>query len=214
MYDLVLFDLDGTITQSEFGIFKSVRYALAKFGMEETEDKNLKRFIGPPLFFSFSRFYGLEGEDGEKAVRYFLETYETDGFKDAPLYDGIREILKDLSDAGKKLILVTFKPLKLAEQVVKHVGIDILFDAVVAPVRELSVPDKTELIRNAIGKPEYEGKRAIMIGDRRSDIDGAGNVGIDSIGVLYGYGSREEFDHSSVTFLVNTPSEIRDLILK
>lgn len=213
MYDIVLFDLDGTITQSEYGIFRSVRYALAKFGITEPDDKNLKRFIGPPLNFSFSRFYGLDGEDCRTAVRYFREIYEKEGFKDAPVYEGIPDILKDLRDAGKKLMIVTFKPRKLAEMVVKHAGIDIFFDEIIAPEQELDLPDKTELIKKAVGKTGSEGKKMIMIGDRKSDIEGACNACIDSIGVLYGYGSREEFDNSAVTYLVNTPGEIRDLIL-
>lgn len=213
MYDIVLFDLDGTITQSESGIFKSARYALSKFGIEETDEKNLRRFIGPPLYYSFSRFYGLEGEDGEKAVGYFHEIYEKDGYKDVLLYNGIKEILKEIRDAGKILIIVTFKPLKMAERVIEHIGIDSFFDAVIGPSQEMAVPNKTELINRAINLFESAGKKAVMIGDRKSDTDGAHEAGIDSIGVLYGYGSREEFDNSTATYLVNTPWEIKDLIL-
>ena len=213
MYDIVLFDLDGTITQSESGIFKSARYALAKFGIEETDEKNLRRFIGPPLYYSFSRFYGLEGEDGEKAVGYFQEIYEKDGYKDVLVYDGIKEILKEIRDAGKTLIIVTFKPLKMAERVIEHIEINSFFDAVIGPSQEMVVPSKTELINRAIKLSGSEGKRAVMIGDRKSDIDGACEAGIDSIGVLYGYGSKEEFENSAVTYLVNTPEEIKRLVL-
>ena len=110
MYKLALFDLDGTLTQSEFGILASAKYALEKFGIYEADEKKLKRFIGPPLYFSFSEFYGLTGAAGEEAVRLYSEVYEAENFKNAPVYDGIPDTLAALKDAGSRLMVVTSKP--------------------------------------------------------------------------------------------------------
>ena len=212
MYNLVLFDLDGTLTQSEFGIFSSVQYALEKFGIHETDPKHLRRFIGPPLFVSFSEFYGLSGDDGELAVKYYREVYEKENYKEAPVYDGVKELLKALKDAGKRLMVVTSKPQEMADRVIEHVGVAPYFDAIVGPGREMMFPSKTDLINKALGIAGSDGSDAIMIGDRKFDIEGACGAGIDSIGVLYGYGSREELETAGSTYIVDTPDQVLDLI--
>jgi phosphoglycolate phosphatase len=212
MYKLVLFDLDGTLTQSEFGIFSSVQYALEKFGIHETEAKNLRRFIGPPLYVSFSEFYGLDGEDGELAVKYYRSVYEKDGYKEAPVYDGVKELLASLKDEGKTLMVVTSKPQEMAERVIEHVGVASYFDAIVGPGREMNSPSKKELITKALGIAGSDGSDAIMVGDRKFDIEGACGAGIDSIGVLYGYGSREELEAAGSTYIVDTPDQVLSLI--
>ena len=212
MYNLVLFDLDGTITQSEFGIFSSVQYALEKFGIHETEEKNLRRFIGPPLYVSFSEFYGLDGDDGELAVKYYREVYEKENYKEAPVYDGVKDLLMALKDAGKTLMVVTSKPQEMADRVIEHVGVAPYFDAIVGPGREMMSPSKTDLINNALGIAGSDGSDAIMIGDRKFDIEGACGAGIDSIGVLYGYGSREELETAGSTYIVDTPDQVLGIV--
>ncbi|SMC31316.1 phosphoglycolate phosphatase [Oscillospiraceae bacterium] len=212
MYDLVLFDLDGTLTQSEFGIFSSVQYALEKFGIHETDPKNLRRFIGPPLYVSFSEFYGLTGDDGELAVKYYREVYEKDGYKEAPVYDGIKDTLKALKAKGKRLMVVTSKPQEMADRVVENVGVAEFFDAVVGPGREMLSPSKTDLINKALKLAGSDGKDAVMVGDRKFDIEGANGAGIDSVGVLYGYGSREELETAGSTYIVDTPAQILDVV--
>jgi len=208
MYNLVLFDLDGTLTQSEFGIFSSVQYALEKFGIHETDPKNLRRFIGPPLYVSFSEFYGLTGDDGELAVKYYREVYEKDGYKEAPVYDGIKDTLKALKEQGKRLMVVTSKPQEMADRVVENVGVAEFFDAVVGPGREMLSPSKTDLINKALKLAGSDGKDAVMVGDRKFDIEGANGAGIDSIGVLYGYGSREELEKAGSTYIADTTADI------
>ena len=212
MYDLVLFDLDGTLTQSEFGIFSSVQYALEKFGIHETDPKNLRRFIGPPLYVSFSEFYGLTGDDGELAVKYYREVYEKDGYKEAPVYDGIKDTLQALKAKGKRLMVVTSKPQEMADRVVENVGVAEFFDAVVGPGREMLSPSKTDLINKALKIAGSDGKDAVMVGDRKFDIEGANGAGIDSVGVLYGYGSREELETSGSTYIVDAPAQILDVV--
>lgn len=212
MYDLVLFDLDGTLTQSEFGIFSSVQYALEKFGIHETDPKNLRRFIGPPLYVSFSEFYGLTGDDVELAVKYYREVYEKDGYKEAPVYDGIKDTLQALKAKGKRLMVVTSKPQEMADRVVENVGVAEFFDAVVGPGREMLSPSKTDLINKALKLAGSDGKDAVMVGDRKFDIEGANGAGIDSVGVLYGYGSREELETSGSTYIVDAPAQILDVV--
>ncbi len=213
MYKLALFDLDGTLTQSEFGILASAKYALEKFGIYEADQKKLKRFIGPPLYVSFSEFYGLNGADGEEAVRLYREVYEKEEYKNAPVYEGIPEALSAIKDAGAKLMVVTSKPQDMAERVVEHVGLKPFFDAIVGPGREMHTPSKTVLIERALSLAALDKKNAVMIGDRKFDIEGAEGAGIDSIGVLYGYGSKEELEKAGAKLFAETPAHISKLII-
>ena len=213
MYKLALFDLDGTLTQSEFGILASAKYALEKFGIYEADQKKLKRFIGPPLYVSFSEFYGLNGADGEEAVRLYREVYEKEEYKNAPVYEGIPEALSAIKDAGAKLMVVTSKPQDMAERVVEHVGLKPFFDAIVGPGREMHTPSKTVLIERALSLAALDKKNAVMIGDRKFDIEGAEGAGIDSIGVLYGYGSKEELEQAGAKLFAQTPADISKLII-
>ncbi|MBO7121673.1 MAG: HAD hydrolase-like protein [Treponema sp.] len=213
MYKLALFDLDGTLTQSEFGILASAKYALEKFGIYEADEKKLKRFIGPPLYVSFSEFYGLTGADGEEAVRLYREVYEAENFKNAPVYEGIPAALLALKDAGRSLMVVTSKPQGMAERVVAHVGLEKFFDAIVGPGREMLTPSKTVLIQKALALSGARKEEAVMIGDRKFDIEGAKGAGIASVGVLYGYGSREELEAAGADFFAPTPAGIARLII-
>lgn len=213
MYKLALFDLDGTLTQSEFGILASAKYALSKMGIYEADEKKLKRFIGPPLYVSFSEFYGLNGADGEEAVRLYREVYEKEEYKNAPVYDGIPDALLALKDAGASLMVVTSKPQEMAERVVEHVGLTRFFDAIVGPGREMLSPSKTVLIQRALALSGARKEEAVMVGDRKFDIEGAEGAGIDSIGVLYGYGSKEELEQAGAKLFAETPAHISKLII-
>ena len=213
MYKLALFDLDGTLTQSEFGILASAKYALEKFGIYEADQKKLKRFIGPPLYVSFSEFYGLNGADGEEAVRLYREVYEKEEYKNAPVYEGIPEALSAIKDAGAKLMVVTSKPQDMAERVVERVGLKPFFDAIVGPGREMHTPSKKELIERALALSSFRKEDAVMIGDRKFDIEGAKGAGIASVGVLYGYGSREELEAAGADFFADKPEQIKKFIL-
>ena len=213
MYKLVLFDLDGTLTQSEFGILASAKYALSKMGIYEADEKKLKRFIGPPLYVSFSEFYGLNGAAGEEAVRLYREVYEKEEYKNAPVYEGIQDALLALKEAGASLMVVTSKPQEMAERVVEHVGLKRFFDAIVGPGREMLSPSKTVLIQRALALSGARKEEAVMVGDRKFDIEGAKGAGIASVGVLYGYGSREELEAAGADFFADKPEQIKRFIL-
>ncbi len=214
-YKYYFFDLDGTLTQSEYGIFDSIQYALQKMGLpKEADEKKLRYFIGPPLFHSFQEVFGMSASDAEQAVVYYREYYRAGGLKNAPLYDGVERLLQELKDAGRIPVVVTAKPQELALMVLEAQHILSCFAEVVGPSPENKNPDKTWLIYEAmkrlhIAQDDAEAKAGIvMIGDRFYDIEAAVNAGVDSIGVLYGYGTREELESAGATYLVDRPQEI------
>ena len=214
MYEYICFDLDGTLTQSEFGVIKGVEYALNKMGIEEPDKKKLLRFIGPPLYVSFEDYYGLKGDDVEKAIAYFRSIYDTEAYKDAPLYEGMTDVLKNLKDKGRHIYIVTSKPLPMARKVAEHIGVNNYVEAIIGPDGEMKDASKADLLRSAIKHANNPDKnRMIMIGDRLYDIEGANEVGIDSIGVLYGYGSKDELTKAGATYLAAQPVNILDHIL-
>ena len=215
MYKYVFFDLDGTLTQSEFGIINSVIYALNKMGIEVGDRESVKRFIGPPLIVSFKEFYKMSDEDAEKAAALYRECYNAGEIFNAPLFDGIKELLEKLTEAGIKLYVVTSKPEVFASRIVEHYGIKRYFEKVIGPDLSEKGPSKTELVKMAMDdsssdpiKEEY-----VMVGDRFYDIEGANANGIDSIAVLYGYGNREEFEKSGATYIVDTPEDIARTVI-
>ncbi|MBO4626687.1 MAG: HAD hydrolase-like protein [Lachnospiraceae bacterium] len=216
MYRYVFFDLDGTLTQSEFGIVEAASRALAHFGIETPNRDLLKRFIGPPLYVSFHEFYGLSDEDSFEAIRVYREYYESEGVYLAPLFAGVKDMLCALKAAGCRMMIVTSKPQNMAEVVAEHEGVREYFESIVGPALEGRDPNKAVLIREAMRKMGISSENAadiLMVGDRFYDIKAAVEVGIDSAGVLYGYGNEPELRESGATYIVNTPQEVVNIAL-
>ena len=216
MYSNVFFDLDGTLTQSEFGIIEGARRALAHFGIDCSNTEKLKEFIGPPLYVTFHEGYGLSEEDSNEAIRIYREYYTATGVYQAPLYDGIFDLLTDLKKNGKKVMMTTSKPFALATTVAKNNEIFDLFDSIIGPDLNEKNPSKTVLILKAmdtLGLGEADREKTVMVGDRFYDIEGANETGIDSIGVLYGYGSKEELQKAGATHLAEDVAALRKLLL-
>ncbi len=207
-YNAILFDLDGTIIDSGPGIMKSAQYALTKFGFPEEPEERLRRFVGPSLVDSFMQFYGMSKEDAERATGYYREVYPVQGIFDATLYEGITEVLRELHDAGRKVLLVTSKPHVFAERILEHFGLSEYFDYQTGP--ELSDHDsrKARLIDKAVDALRLDKKRVLMIGDRHFDMEGAAESGVDSLGVAYGYGSEAELREAGAGCIVRRPQEI------
>lgn len=215
MYRYIFFDLDGTLTRSEFGILEAAKRALAHFGIETPEDELMKRFIGPPLYVSFRDYYKMPEKDCLEAVRVYREYYEKEGVYMAPLFAGIKEMLAKLRDMGCRLMVVTSKVEHLAETVVSYEGIEEFFEGIVGPGPDGRDPDKSILIRRAMDRlnlTEADRNEIVMVGDRFYDIEAAVETGIDSIAVLYGYGSEEELRKAGATKFVKEPSEIPSAI--
>ena len=211
MYKYVFFDLDGTLTQSEFGIVEAASRALAHFGIETPNRDLLKHFIGPPLYVSFHDFYGMSDEDSFEAIRVYREYYESEGVYQAPLFAGVKEALQALRDAGCRLMNVTSKPQNMAEVVAEHEGVSGFFEGIVGPSLEVKDPNKAVFIRRAmelLGLSDEDRSEILMVGDRFYDIEAAAEVGVDSVGVLYGYGNERELREAGATYIVKTPAEI------
>ncbi len=208
----VLFDLDGTLTEPSLGITNSVMYALKKFEIEVENRQKLYKFIGPPLVDSFIEYYGFTKENALKAVEYYREYYSVKGILENRLYDGIRELLRELYDNGKKIILATSKPQKFAEQILKHFEIDKYFCFVGAATMDEKRTQKDEVIEYILNECKIDTSSAVMIGDRKYDVLGAHKFGIKAIAVTFGFGSEEELVQSGADFIADTPQEISKFI--
>lgn len=210
-YDVVLFDLDGTLTESGIGITRSVAYALRKHGIEETDQAKLDRFVGPPLIDSYIRYYGFTPEQARQGVEDFREYFERQGMFENRVYDGVFTMLDGLKAAGVRCIVATSKPEQYALQILDRFGLLPYFARVAGATMDEKRTDKTEVITYALEGVE-PGCRVLMVGDREHDILGAKANGLDSVGVLYGYGSREELESVGATYIVSSPEEILTVI--
>ncbi len=191
-HDYILFDLDGTLTEPAEGITNSVCYALKKFGIQSKPENEL-RFIGPPLHKSFQDFYGMSEEDSFLAVDYYREYYAPRGIFENRLYDGISAALDKLSAKGYTLAVASSKPEFYVKQILEHFGIAHYFEAIVGSEMNGDRTDKAEVVAEALARLEAKPDECCMIGDRLHDIVGAHKCGLLAAGVLWGYGSREEF---------------------
>lgn len=213
MYKTVLFDLDGTLTDPGIGITNSVMYALDKFGIKVEDRTSLYKFIGPPLKESYAKYYHFSDEEVNRAVVYYREYFSEKGIFENILYDGIAEVLDRIKSSGRKIILATSKPDKFAIQILEHFGIDQYFDFVAAATMDETRTGKAEVISYAIESCNITDLRStVMVGDRENDILGAKAFGIDSIGVLYGYGGREELQSAGATYLAESVADIANLL--
>ncbi|CYV35541.1 phosphatase [Streptococcus suis] len=213
MYQTILFDLDGTLTDSGQGILNSVAYALEKMGIEEPDTANLNRFIGPPLYESFSRFYQLNPEDTQSAVDAFRVYFKEKGMFENQLYPGIIPLLEELRTAGKTVVIATSKPEIFAKQILEHFGIAHYFDVIAGASLDSSRISKADVIGYAINQLEAFPKHAVMIGDREHDIEGARMHQLPAIGVLYGYGNKQEFEKAGATMIVETVQDLKRVLL-
>ncbi|MBQ3550299.1 MAG: HAD family hydrolase [Clostridia bacterium] len=209
MYKYLLFDLDGTLTDPSIGITNSVAYALSKFGINVEDKRTLYKFIGPPLVDAFSEYYGFSKEDSEKATAFYRETFSVKGLFENRVYDGVVEMLEALKNKGKRLIIATSKPEPFTMKILKHFDLLKYFDFVAAATFDASRNSKDKVIAYALQSLDIKDKsEVVMIGDRHHDIDGAKENGIDSIGVLWGFGSREELETSGATHIAESVQQI------
>lgn len=209
--ELILFDLDGTLTDSGPGIMKAAQYALRAWGIEKPWQE-LGFFVGPPLDETFARF--VPQEDVQAAIAKFREYYNKDGWLDNAPYPGVRRMLEQLQAKGCRLFVATSKLDVMAERVLAHFDLAKYFEAVCgAPAGDREAGRKVNVIRAVLRKAGCEDvSRAVMIGDREHDIKGAHAAGLDAAGVLYGYGSREELQGAGAQAVFAAPQEIVDWI--
>ena len=208
-YDFILFDLDGTLTDSAEGIVNSVVYALEQKGIPYVNKQELRRFVGPPLQASFRDYCGFSEEEAKDAVRVFREYFTEKGIYENAVYEGVPEMLSSISKAGFKLAVATSKPEAFAKQILERFDLAKYF-AVIAGA-SMEGTDKPTVIRQALSRLHTEpSSRVLMVGDREHDILGAKEVGVSSLGVLYGYGSEEELEEAGADYIVKTPLGVLD----
>ncbi|MBQ2841806.1 MAG: HAD family hydrolase [Clostridia bacterium] len=212
-YNVILFDLDGTLTDPGIGITNSVMHALRKYGIELEDRASLYSFIGPPLIDSFERFYGFSHEEAVKSVDYYREYYRDKGIYENTVYNGIEELLKRLTEKEKKIILATSKPEPFAKEILRYFNLEKYFFFVAGSTMSETRTNKADVIEYALSECGISDKSSVvMVGDREHDIIGADKNGIDSIGVLFGYGSRKELENAGATYIAETVEDIINYI--
>lgn len=213
-YEYILFDLDGTLTDSGEGITKSVQYALKSFGIFVDNLKDLNKFIGPPLKDSFKRYYNFDDEKAELGLKKYREYFADKGIYENRLYDGIVEVLEELKKNNKKIILATSKPEIYAKQILEHFKIDHYFTFAAGSDFEETRVNKGEVISYAFKEAKIlDSSKVVMIGDREHDIIGAKENNIKCIGVLYGYGDVIELTQARADYIVKSPKELLDILI-
>lgn len=213
MKKYILFDLDGTLTDPKEGITSSVAYALESYGIRVDDKDSLIPFIGPPLIDSFQRFYGFDHGQALEAVEKYREYFSVKGIFQNAVYGGVPKMLAALKEEGACLILATSKPEKYAEQIAAHFGLNKYLDRICGATMDESRNKKGDVIAYAletVGATDKSG--AVMVGDRLHDIEGAKANGLSSIGVLYGYGSKEELTKAGADALAESPEELLEIL--
>lgn len=231
MYEYILFDLDGTLTDPKFGITRCVQHALHKMGIEEPDLDKLEPFIGPPLLDSFHEFYGFDEEQGQRAIGYYRERFSTVGIFENEVYLGVEKLLADLKASGKKLAVASSKPEIFVERILEHFGLRMYFDVIVGSGLDGTRTKKEEVVEEALRcllpetlfqdimdrktesqtGEEYAGEyydTVVMVGDRRFDVEGAREYHIASVGVSYGYALPEELTKAGADVIVETVEEL------
>ena len=203
----VLFDLDGTLTQSEEGICNCVLYTADRMGLPRPDAGTLRKFIGPPLAWSFQEYMGMDPETAQRAITVYRERYNTLGLFENRVYPGIRFALRALKKAGAHLGVVTGKPIGPTTRILSHFGLDKWMESVVSASDNRA--EKEHLIREAL--PE-DAEEVWMVGDRRFDMEGGVAAGVHTLGVTYGYGSEEELTGSGAERIARTPREIAEIL--
>ncbi|MDO4492725.1 MAG: HAD family hydrolase [Clostridia bacterium] len=214
MAKYLLFDLDGTLTDPAIGITNAVMVALAHWNIHPATREELYPFIGPPLLDSFMKFYGFTEDQAHEAIRHYRGHYATIGLYENKVYDGVAEMLRNLKEAGKVILLATSKPEAFAEKILEKFGLSVYFDGIYGSLLNETRVHKDEVIEYALeqhGNPAPED--CLMIGDREHDVFGSAKHGLSCVGVLYGYGDAEELTKAGAVHLCETVKDLEEYLL-
>ena len=210
----LFFDLDGTLTDSMPGIARAVQYALRRFGIDVQDLAALKPFLGPPLRDSFMEFYGMSPEEADRAVAVSREYFVPRGMFENELYPGIPELLAATAAAGRVNVIATSKPQPFAERIAAHFGIDRHFRLISGSTFDGRRKTKADVIRHALSTLGIDDPaRAVMIGDRRHDVEGAAEEGLPAIAVEWGYAPPGELEAARPLRIVPDVETLRRLLL-
>ncbi len=217
MYQYLMFDLDGTLTDPREGITRSVQYALRHMGIEETDLTKLEPFIGPPLLESFTEYYDFSMEQAREAVEYYREYFRVTGVYQNRLFDGVPELLADLKSHGKVIATASSKPEPFVRLILEHFHVDAYFDHICGGSMDESRLSKEDVIEELLCSrmrlPKEEWKHVLMIGDRRHDVEGAAKFGIPCLGRSMGVAAEGELEKAGAVLVVDSMEEIRTFIL-
>jgi len=210
----ILMDLDGTITNPAEGITKCFEYALNHFGIEVESRADLEQFIGPPLRKSFMDGFGFDEEKAEQAVAKYRERFIPIGMYENVVYEGMEQALQALKEAGKVLIVATSKPEHMAKKILAHFHLDMYFEDICGSCDDAKRNEKDEVIRYALEKYGITDlSDVLMVGDRKFDVTGAEKCGLKCMGVLYGFGDREELEKAGAAYIAETVEDMARIIV-
>lgn len=204
-----LFDLDGTLVDPGIGITNGVRYALKHFGLEVKDRRQLYPFIGPPLLDSFMEFFDMSETQAHQAIGYYREYYGATGLFENTVYPGVETVLDQLKGQGKILALATSKPEAFAEQILAHYHLTDYFDYIGGATFDGVRSDKLDVIRyvlQALRNPTSD--QVVMVGDRKFDILAGNQLGLTTVGALYGYGSQAELQAAKADYIIAQPTDL------
>jgi phosphoglycolate phosphatase len=209
----LLFDLDGTLTDPREGIVRCYQYALARLGAEVPGEAELERHIGPPLRSALRELLPGREADVEHAVELYRERFTPIGMFENRVYAGIPELLKALGDAGRRLHVCTSKPHPFARRILEHFKLERFFASIHGSELDGTRNDKDELLAHLLSREGLAPARCLMLGDRRFDVEAASRLGVASVGVLWGYGSRAELEAAGAGWLAESPKQLLALLL-
>ena len=213
-FDYVIFDFDGTVVDTGEGILKSLQYSFSEMGREVPPMDELKKFIGPPIYYSYTHFYDVSEDEVGDYIKKYRERYKIKGIYECYLYDGMKQLLDLLRSKGVKIGIASSKPEHLIYSVADYLGVTDCFDAIVGvKIDDSNHSTKAGLVSEAmkiLGATDKS--KVLMVGDRKFDIDGAAGAGVKSCGALWGYGDEEEFRAHNADFIVSSPDEVKKLV--
>lgn len=210
---LCLFDLDGTLIDSEHGIVACVKHALARLDVPAPADAELREWIGPPLRHSFAPLLAHDAERIEAAVEFYHERFNTHGWREHDIYPGIESLIERLLAAGHQLAVVTSKPHRHAAPIIAHLPFGEAFLRLYGPDPSSPHSEKASMIAAALKDFGASPQDTVMIGDRRFDIEGAVANRVRGIGVLWGFGGRAELEQAGASAIAATPDELATLLI-
>lgn len=212
-FNPVFFDLDGTLTDPFEGITKSIQYSLRHAGIDEPDLHKLEKCIGPPLLSSFMTFYGFSRQQAEKSVQTYREQFEKWGIYQNKVIEGMPSLLAKLQNAQIRLGVISVKPKIYVDKILRHFHLIDYFELTLGDSLTGGYNDKKVMIRDALETMKMPARKAVMIGDRYHDIRGAKGAGISSIGVLFGYGSKEELTQEGADILCEDVGQLTKCLL-
>ena len=215
-YNIILFDLDGTLTDPKVGITTCCQYGLRAVGVDVPDLKELEQFIGPPLLPAFQEVYGLDEEQALKAIDKFRERFQSVGLYENELLPGVPQMLRTLKEHGKILATASSKPEVFVKRILQYFSIDSWFDEIVGSTMDEKHAGKAEVIGEALrrlGCADADRDSILMVGDRMHDVEGAAALNIRTVGVTFGYGSRSELEQAGAWRIVDTMEELTDILL-